>query len=279
MNILTKICVVILLVLVLFASFTFINMATVPQNWLAAYRQEQARRLLSDQAVRVQKLAAERAIEELKMANTRADQVASELAEIKKDAVPGPEDLRTAALQKTVDTQATLLAELKEGVKAAGERTEALLAQLDTSRQTIADLQKETRRQSGEVVQLRGQLEREQRVVRALQRQLQDRDERVAELERKIVDLVHGVTGEEKGAATPGKIAGTLTAVRGELASINIGTAHGVTRGLKLYIYRDASFVGYLRIDEVDEGEAAGTIVDKQLDPLVGDKVTNDLLK
>jgi len=279
LNILTKICVVILLVLVLFASFTFINMATVPQNYKVAYEREHNQRMLSDQAVRVEKLAASRLAEELKTVKARADSVASELAEVKKDRVPDPERLRTAALQAAIDAANTRLAQLQENVEAMSKRNEALSGQLDASRKIIADLQKENGRQTGEITQLRGQLEREQRVVQALQRQLMDRDERIAELEQKLRQIALGDVGDEKAAVTPGKIAGTIKAVRGELASINIGSAQGVTRGLRLYIYRDASFVGHLRIDEVDEGESAGTIVDKQLDPVVGDKVTNDLLK
>ena len=277
MNILTKICVVVLLVLVLFASVTFLTMATVPQNWRHLHKQEVQRRQLSDQAVRFEKLHSARLSEEIKDIKTRADALATELAEAKKDKVPDPAALRTAALQAAIDAANTRLAELQLNVEAMSKRNEALSASLDQSRQAIAGLQKENRRATGEITQLRGQLERSERVVRALQRQLQDRDERIAELEKQVV---RGVAATD--AATPqavGKIAGTITAVRGELASINIGSAHGVSRGLKLFIYRKANFVGYLLVDEVDEGESAGTIVDKQLDPVAGDKVTNDLLK
>jgi len=276
LNILTKICVVVLLVLVLFASVTFITMATVPQNWRYRYDQEFQRRLLSDQDARFAKLANVRALEELKDVKQRANDLATELADARKDKVPDPVALRTAELKAAIDGAHTRLAELQLNVEAMSKRNEALATNLDQSRDKIAGLQKENRRAAGEITQLRGKLERAERVVAALQRQLLERDERIAELEKQVV---HGPVSEKGTQTVPGKIAGTITAVRGELASINIGSAHGVVRGLKLYIYRDASFVGYLRVDEVDEGEAAGTIIDKQLDPVEGDKVTNDLLK
>ena len=276
MNILTKICVVVLLVLVLFASVTFINMAAVPENWRHRYDLELQRRLLSDQDARFAKLVNARALEERKDVEKRANDLATELAEARKDKVADPVALRTAALQAAIDAANTRLAELQLNVEAMGKRNEALAGNLDKSREAIAGLQKENRRAAGEITQLRGKLERAERVVAALQRQLMERDERIAELEK---HTVRGAVPEKAGPPVVGKIAGTVTAVRGELASVNIGSAHGVVRGLKLYIYRDDRFVGYLRVDEVDEGESAGTVVDKQLDPVEGDKVTNDLLK
>ena len=277
MNILTKICVVVLLVLVLFASITFINMATVPQNWRSLYQREKERADLNAQAIRFEKLHATRLSAELKDVLGRADQLARDLADAKKQTVPSPEELRTAELQAEIQAANTRLATLQLNVDAMSQRNDRLAKQLDDSRKTIDGLQKQNRRQATEITQLRGKLERSERVVRALQRQLQDRDERITELEKQVIQGA-GKTGTDTPPAAT-RISGTITAVRGELASINIGAAHGLTRGTKLYIYRAASFVGYLRVDEVDEGEAAGTIVDKQLDPVPGDKVTNDLLR
>jgi len=276
LNILTKICVVVLVVLVLFASVTVIKVASVPQNWRYYYELEKEKAALHAQGIRLQKLLTSRQAAEIKDLRGRADQLAIDLANAKKARVPTPEELRTRELAAKLDAQNTRLTELQLNVKAMSERNVTLQGQLDKSRELIARLQDQNRRTTAELTQIRGKFEREQGLVRALQRQLQDRDERILELEKQVVGGV--VAG--KGAPTAaGKITGAITAVESELASINIGSAQGVTRGLKLYIYRDASFVGYLLVDDVDEGEAAGTIVEKQLDPMVGDKVTNDLLK
>jgi uncharacterized phage infection (PIP) family protein YhgE len=275
LNILTKICVVVLLVLVLFACVTFIKTATVPQNWRYYHERERDRATLNEQAVRYQKLLAIR--QELEMGKLRGqtDQLAAEVTRLKTEKVPGPDELRTRELVAKLDEQNTRLNELQLTVKAMSERNKQLQQQLDQSRSTVAQLQQQNRRQTADITELRGEVERQQGLVRGLQRQLQDRDERIKELEQQIVQGVP--RGEKTGTPGLGKISGRITAVQGELASINIGSAHGVTRGLKLYICRDASLVGYLLVDEVEEGEAGGKVVDKQLDPIIGDKVTNTL--
>jgi chromosome segregation ATPase len=271
--------VVILLVLVLFASFTFINMATVPQNWRQLYTLKDQEAMLNLQAAREQMLVANNLSNELKGLRAKADQLAVDLAEAKKEKVPDPKELLVAQLQSAIDTANTRLAELQINVDSMAKRNEKLAEQLDEARKSIASLQKVNRDAIAEITQTRGKLERSERVVQALQSQLRDRDERIQELE-KIAVTAHAAPGEAKAAPVPtSTVAGAITSVRGELASINVGSAQGVTRGLKLTIYRGANFVGYLRVDEVDEGEAAGTITDKQLDPLVGDKVTTAVQK
>ena len=171
------------------------------------------------------------------------------------------------------------LTELQASVKAGGERNALLQKQLDGERTRIGTLQEQIARYTADATQFQGKLERSERVVRALEQQLRDRAERIAELGKAGPTWLGGRRAARPSPPRQGQITGTITAVRGEHASINIGAAQGVTKGQKLYIYRNASFVGYLRIDEVDEGEAAGTVVDKQLDPVIGDKVTNDLMK
>jgi hypothetical protein len=271
--------VVILLVLVLFASFTFINMATVPQNWRQLYTLKDQEASLYAQAAREQMLVANNLSNELKALRAKADQFAVDLAEAKKEKVPDPILLQTQALQSGLDAANSTLKELALTVDAMKSRNEKLTEQLDEARKSIASLQKVNRDAIAEITQVRGKLERSERVVQALQSQLRDRDERIVELE-KIASTAHTTPGETKAAPpSSATVAGAITSVRGELASINVGSAQGVTRGLKLTIYRGANFVGYLRVDEVDEGEAAGTITDKQLDPTVGDKVTTAVQK
>ncbi len=277
MNILTKICVVVLLILVLVASVVFINMATVPQNYRAAYERERERANLFDQGVRVQKLVTNNQAIEIELLKQDRNGLASDMAKLKKSKVPDPTDLMVAKVAKKLETTETRLAMLQEDVKAETQRNDLLDKQLDAARDMILKLQKTNSTAMADITQLRGEKERGEREVRALQRQIQDRNEQIVELQRQV----RSPSSATATAVTvpQGQVTGTITAVRGALASINVGIAQGVTRGQKLYIYRNASFVGYLRLDDVDEGTAAGTIVDKQLDPIVGDKVTNDLMK
>jgi len=278
LNILTKICVVVLLILVLVASVVFINMATVPQNYRAAYEQEKLRAKLNEQAARTQKLVTNTQAAEIELLKRSRDGLAIQLAELKKGQVPDPTELMVAEITAKLNASNTRLAELQLNVKAMGDRNEVLSKQLEGEWGKIAAMQKANSSLTADMTQLRGELERSKRVVNALERKLQDRQERITELENRAPGAAAG--GAAAAAVVPqGKVTGTITAVRGELASINVGAAQGVTSGQKLYIYRNASFVGYLRLDNVDEGGAAGTIIDKQLDPTVGDKVTNDLMK
>ncbi len=276
MNILTKICAVVLLILVLVASVVFINMATVPQNYRMLYEQERTRAQLNEQAVRTQKLVANRQAEEIDTLKGDKGVLLTKVADLTQQLVPNPVDIQTKKLMEQNEAANTSLAKIQLDVDAGGKRNELLAKQLEDERVKTAGLQETIGRDITELTQERGKRERAERVVRALERQLQDRDERIVELEKQGVG---GAAASSAAAiAVPqGQVTATITAVRGDHASINVGVAQGIARGQKLYIYRNASFVGYLRIDEADEAQAAGTIVDKQLDPAIGDKVTNDL--
>jgi len=279
LNILTKICVVVLLILVLVASVVFINTATVPQNYRMLYEREMVKATLNGQDARLQKLVTNRQAEEIDTLKGDKGKLLAENAELKQQLVADSVSIQTKKLMEQILAANTNLAKLQLDVDAGGKRNELLTKQLDDERVKTASFQVTIGRVSSDLVQAQGKLERSERVVRALERQLQDRDERIAELEKQAVG---GAAAGGAGAITvvpQGQVTATISAVRGDHASINIGAAQGVARGQKLYIYRNASFVGYLRIDEVDEAQAAGTIVDKQLDPAIGDKVTNDLLK
>ena len=282
MNILTKISVVILLVLVLVASTVFINMAVVSPNWKYYYDQEKLRAAYNAQNARLQQLALLRVEQERKDAERRRDELAAQVAKLQQEKLPTPAQLLVAEMKGKLDQFETSLKEQVAVNDAMNKRNELLVGQLDDKRKKIDELETNLRDARVEMVQTQGKLERSERVVQALQRQLQDRDERIRELEltmqRGPVTAAPGGTVATSAGVLP-RVEGAITAVRGDLASINIGAAQGIKQGMKLYIYRDARFVGYLRVMEVQDGEAAGEIVDRQVDPIPGDKITNDLLK
>jgi hypothetical protein len=72
----------------------------------------------------------------------------------------------------------------------------------------------------------------------------------------------------------PPKIDGTITAVRSDLASLNVGSADGVKKGMEFKIYRGDKFVAHLRVAEVFASSCAGVVTDMQRDVLRGDKAT-----
>lgn len=71
------------------------------------------------------------------------------------------------------------------------------------------------------------------------------------------------------------KIATTVRAVSGDLASIGIGSTSGVREGMKLLITRGADYVATLVITEVEKRQAAGALVDIKLPARSGDTVSN----
>jgi hypothetical protein len=279
LNILTKICAVVLLILVLVASVVFINMATVPQNYRLLYEEQRLKAQLNGQDARLQKLVTNRLMEENNALKEEKGTLLAQNVELNQRLVPDPPSILVKKLMEQNEAANTMLAKLQLDVKAAGDRNDLLAKQLQDERVKTAEKQDQIGRNIAELTQEVGKRERAERVVRALERQLQDRDERIKELETQVAGGAASGASGAIAAVSPGRVTATITVVRGDHASINVGVAQGVARGQKLYIYRNASFVGYLRIDEVDEAQAAGTIVDKQLDPAIGDKVTNDLLK
>jgi len=279
LNILTKICAVVLLILVLVASVVFINMATVPQNYRQLYVEQRLQAQLNGQDARLQKLVTNRLMEEINALKSEKGTLLAQNVELSQRLVPDPPSILVNKLTADIQALSTSLAKLQLAVKAAGDRNDLLAKQLQDERVKTAEKQDQIGRNIIELAQVQGLLDRSAQEVLALARQLHDRDERIAELEKQVVGGAAAGAAGAIAAVPQGKVTATITAVRGDQASINVGAAQGVSLRQKLYIYRNASFVGYLRIDMVNESEAGGLIVDKQLDPAIGDKVTNDLLK
>lgn len=74
-----------------------------------------------------------------------------------------------------------------------------------------------------------------------------------------------------------GPITGQIQTLREVLVTLNIGRAEGLSRGMRLIVFRDDQFVGYLQVDHVEEHTASGTITRKVLEPKVGDFVIDRL--
>ncbi|MFB3892729.1 MAG: hypothetical protein ACE15C_11975 [Phycisphaerae bacterium] len=72
-------------------------------------------------------------------------------------------------------------------------------------------------------------------------------------------------------------VTGKITAVKDDMAAIDVGASKGIKSGQRLYIYRGGKFVGFLIVEHVEANGAAGVISEKQVAPAAGDKVTNTL--
>lgn len=71
-------------------------------------------------------------------------------------------------------------------------------------------------------------------------------------------------------------IRGRVTEVSGDLATISVGSADGVTDGMVFVIYRGLDYIGDLEVSMVEPNQAAGKIVRSRGAPAVGDKVADE---
>ncbi|MBI5724222.1 MAG: hypothetical protein HZA50_09715 [Planctomycetes bacterium] len=280
MNLLTKISIVLLLVVAVFGSIVFIQQATVPANYMGLWKHEQAKSAMLEQSVRHTSLAlarAEKEIGELRAAFAQ-DSAAKQTDILSKVGTIRDRELAIADLNRKLEA-ASIDSRAKQLTLDGAEAARKILSeQLDGLRGTLKDVEDRYRQTAENLKQVEAYLERELRVNQALRLQIAELDEKVKELTNKI-QLAQPGKGAEGGeeAKPAGVVNGQVTAVNNNMASINIGSAHGVAVGQKLIIYREDKFIGYLKVEEVFPSEAAGIVVDQQFEPLRGDKVTSSL--
>lgn len=275
MSILTKICIVVVLVLILLACPVFITQATVAPNWKYAYEKEVARskaylmdakrEMLAHQATIVER---DGAVADLHRA-TADKQI--ETARLTADLAAWR--TKSASQDNSLTSLAAKVAGLEREAANFNLRNDLLAAQLNEARGNIDELTKEVSRVSDLLKQTEAEKLRVDKLARVYK-------ERIREVEDENESLrqagATGITGgaDESISLTDQSIVGTIDAVKDNYASINIGSAKGVKPNMKLIVYRGSQLVAWLRVDEVDVDQAAGIIVERQLDPVVGDKVT-----
>jgi cell shape-determining protein MreC len=152
----------------------------------------------------------------------------------------------------------------------------------------LADARKTNDKQAEEIIRLNSELRDRMAENQRLTAAERVRVERIHELDEQVTELQSQLSkaGISPGAkpettvavGTDARITGEITIVRGNLASINIGSAHGVVKGMEMTIYRGGQFVGTVRIEDVSVRTSAGVITQKHLTPVRGDKVTNRLI-
>ena len=282
MSTLTKICVVILVVLVLLACPIFISMATVPYSFRQLRKEEKD----SKEAVIVQaahrELQLQRANEEIKAADARSKAASAKafLEEQKLKASLEAAKLANSAFQDELAQLNARLTELSTGLDAERTQKALLSQQLAQTRQKNATLAEENRQVNEVLRQTKANFDRVEKQAVFLREEIAVREARIERLEEQLA--AGGISTKDEEAAVVsvgpgGAISGRIDIVREDLAQINVGSAKGVKPGMKLIISRGDQFVGYLRISEVDISSAAGFVVDKRLDPMKGDKVASSV--
>jgi hypothetical protein len=70
-------------------------------------------------------------------------------------------------------------------------------------------------------------------------------------------------------------IRGKILAVAGDRVTISVGTADGVNKDMSFVIHRDGSYIGELKVSEVEPQQAAGRVLGATQSPQVGDRVVD----
>jgi len=282
LNILTKICVVLLVVASLVAFVVFTSLATVHPNYRYEFEQEREAYKRIESTCRNYMEANRRLSAALKEARSLASKSQIELqaeADQYKAKNQALELLNANKDSQLVKINADLAA-LRESVKANVALSEKRWQDLQQSWARETKLQQEMIQLKDQWKEQQARAERLAQNNRVLKEQAENLHQQNVELTRKIKDLEAGglASSEGEGDLTPEhKIAGTITAVRDNIASINVGSAHGLKKGMQLIVFRGAQYVGHLKVERVDANEAAGVMTQKVLSPMQGDKVTSSL--
>lgn len=278
---LTKICVVVLVVLVLFACPIFIQHALTGPNWRQAYLNEQARRTLADAKARNEELAAgvwrnlyrdeKRKNEDLTM------QIQSE-AEAKREVIARLSQV-LAEREATIRELTAIKAGLQNALNQAIALNKAQGDELGKQRRDNITLADQLRRTTDKNNELLSDVELLTRTGQVLKTQLAEREGEIKDLRLEYQHLkqVAATVVAKKPPVIGPKVEGSVTAVRSDIASLNVGSASGVKKGMEFILYRETEFVAHLQIEYVDTTTCSGIIVDAQRDVKVGDKASTSL--
>ena len=270
MNILTKICVVILALLTVGGGVVFSRQAMVEPNWMDAYEKEKQAKVLAEVDAANDNRALGRAQIEITDLRAKLTQTSGKLQE-ENNSLKAQIDQKNIMIGKLEDNNnqfATQLESLRTLIEQIELRRKLLADQLKALDAKYDKVQAEYTATQNSLAEALGQIDRDAGEKRVLREQLVQREEEIKTLEADLRSAGGAVaaSAEDAAAAAPVAVAtlvGTVTAVQADgLASINIGRVKGVRKGMKMYVYRGSEFVGHLRIDEVDDDESAGVLFD-----------------
>ena len=276
MSTLTKISIVVLALLILVFAGPLIQLATTGPNWKRAYQSEKQRRELAEVMARNNMLLSQvwqRQYEALRDTHDQSIRHYSSTISSKDDQIRR----LTLQLAECTGQQKEMAALMKAAQQSRDKQfnlNKILLKQLDEKRKENIKLSDLVRTLQDKIKENLANIEVLTKSVRVLQEQIAEREQEIARLRKQIEQ--GGIKPTEAAAVAPKapKIEATVTAVKGDIASLNVGSASGVKKGMEFIIYRDAKFVANLRIAEVGVSSCAGFIEDAQRPVMVNDKAT-----
>lgn len=282
MSILTKICVVLLLIVTLVASTVFTKLAVTAPSWRQAYEGQVVRAEVANQQSAVHQMALQRVLLELSRTVEAHKELEKDLATGKKDAAAdkAAAEQRHAKLSRDISALNVELAKVRLGLDREIAERKLLNEEKVRLQKALAETNDEARGFKSELDATITQKDRLAKIAKHRAEQIRDLQAENAELTDKLRKPGVVVAPDQAVsvlAAVGPKITGTVTAVGDGVASINIGRAKGVRKNMMLKVYRGGHFVAHLRIDMVETNTSAGVVLDKRLDVVQGDKVATDL--
>jgi hypothetical protein len=282
LSILTKICVVLVLVVSVAASGAFLRIVSVQRSWKNAYYTQEDRAKVADLTSANDKIALQKEVAKLEIARGTARDLKKTLNdEQTSHTVDKAAAAQSAAVQlHNYDWLKASLTQLEQDLTASQTLTKQFSDEkvvLATAVKTSTDVARGIKRDFDEASV---QILRLDKMAKAYA--LLIKDLRVENKELQL-EIDKNPTIASKGAeitATPApgqKVSGRVIAVHDGVASINIGRAKGIKEKMMLKVFRGGKYVCHLRIDLVQPDSSAGVILDKKLDVLQGDEVATDL--
>jgi hypothetical protein len=170
--------------------------------------------------------------------------------------------------------------QFEQDLKAMEARNVKLVADLDAERAEVNKKTDDIRRLGDALNKQTLDAETARRQADFLRDQLAQAEDKLTKLEATLSNRSGAAAGVGVQPVAPDNtgeagvtIKGTIIAVKGDIASINIGYAKGVRKGDIADVSRGADYVCRLQIQDVDMNQAAGLIVSKKLDPAANDKI------
>jgi hypothetical protein len=283
LNILTKISVVVLALLILVACVVFVTQATVVPNYKSMLMDSQDRLKAAGVEIQQKEIAVQKAAQDAAASAARADAAERKAASESNTVwqLLSDERAKGALAQASLDRMGMTLGQLAATEQAQGQWVQGLFKGLDAERAKAATAAEKQRLLNDQINELSLRGETLAGDVRRWRDQYYQSDERVKQLEDALSKA--GKSASVAGAATGGEplpsgpaITGTVDAVNAEkgIASLNIGSAQGMRRGMIASVSRGAEFVCEVQIEVVNTQDSAGVVVNnrKRMNPEKGDK-------
>ncbi len=278
MSTLTKILIVLLSLFTIFLCGTVVTYVSTAKNYKTAYENTKKELMALKQSNREYK----KQLEEKKLAmETLNDKLDKKIAAITSERNLLRDNLKNAerskiALDEKVQNLASAALKFEQTVGGMEQSLKATRAELDQARADGIKLSKNLNEITASLEQKMAQLKTlEDERKRLLEEKANMEKEMTSDSTSNVVfEPVTQIQDRANQAIAPAQnvsIDGVITAVEGTMATISVGSADGVSRGMVFHVVSNDGFLCDIKITDVDTEVSAGTLQLVQKMPAVGD--------